>query len=345
MTEDSKKKTILFFCVKTFGYQDIIVEGLRRNNFDVFYYDERPTNSFLTKALLRLRSSLLKRRVTKYYRNILETISAEEINYLFVIRGEVVPRWFLMEFKKNHPRCETVFYTWDSFLNNPYPLNNLDLYDSKFSFDPGDCKNYDLSFRPLFFNDFFNYDKLNKTHRKEFLISFIGTLHSIRFEFFRKLESQLKAHGEIYSYFYIQNILVFLYRVYIEKSIKWIPLKNLSFKPLTQHFIRKTYLRSHFVLDINHPNQRGLTMRTIEVVGLRAKLITTNQHLKSYRFYNPDIFLVLNREDISLNDLKELRKNNSTIDKNFRDALSLEGWLKSIFIQCEPMEFWIAHED
>ena len=40
------------------------------------------------------------------------------------------------------------------------------------------------------------------------------------------------------------------------------------------------YKESEVILDINHPGQNGLTMRTFEALGAGKKLITTNTEIK-----------------------------------------------------------------
>jgi len=347
MTEDSKKKTILFFCVKTFGIQDVIVEGLRKNNFHVIYYDERPSNNFLTKSLIRLNKNFIKRRIDRYYNSILKRITEDDrmFDFLFVIRGEVIPEWFLRKVKNILPNIKLIYYTWDSFQNNPNGLKVLSLFDSKFSFDPKDCHDFNLKLRPLFFSEQFSSCNDSKILTPKFILSFVGTLHSDRFSLFQKIAKKLQSNGETYGYFYIQNILVYFYRVYIERSLNPVPLAILSFKSISPESIRTIYNNSQFILDVNHPNQNGLTMRTIEVIGLRKQLITTNSQIKKYKFYNPESFLVLNgNDDLDADKLKiALATSKTSISEVYYRALTLNGWIESIFIKSEPPEFWITN--
>lgn len=54
--------------------------------------------------------------------------------------------------------------------------------------------------------------------------------------------------------------------------------------------------KSQAVVDIQKSNQSGLTMRSIEILGARRKLITTNEDIKYYDFYNENNIEILNRE-------------------------------------------------
>ena len=40
------------------------------------------------------------------------------------------------------------------------------------------------------------------------------------------------------------------------------------------------------VVDVENPGQHGLTMRSIEIIGLKRKFITTNPDIVNYDFYN-----------------------------------------------------------
>jgi hypothetical protein len=51
------------------------------------------------------------------------------------------------------------------------------------------------------------------------------------------------------------------------------------------------------ILDIEHPKQTGLTIRTLETLGARKKLITTNSSVKDYDFYRDSNICVVDRND------------------------------------------------
>ena len=67
-----KGKNILFFSASLFGYQDEIRKGLCRAGASVDYYDERPANTFLVKALIRINRNLLAGYVDRYYNRIIK---------------------------------------------------------------------------------------------------------------------------------------------------------------------------------------------------------------------------------------------------------------------------------
>ncbi|MFH4210110.1 lipopolysaccharide biosynthesis protein, partial [Acinetobacter baumannii] len=64
--------------------------------------------------------------------------------------------------------------------------------------------------------------------------------------------------------------------------------------------IIKLYAKSNVILDISHPGQSGLTMRTFEAIGAGKKLITTNLNIKEYPFYNSDNIFIISRDKLVL---------------------------------------------
>ncbi|MCV4677987.1 hypothetical protein OFC08_34485, partial [Escherichia coli] len=59
---------------------------------------------------------------------------------------------------------------------------------------------------------------------------------------------------------------------------------DVEFEPLSQSEVVEMMKCSEIIIDIHHPRQRGLTMRTIECIGLNKKIITTNEDIKKYDF-------------------------------------------------------------
>lgn len=345
MSDILKGKRALVLSVQTFGIQTVILNQLRKQGVEVIFFDERPSNNFLIKGLLRINKSILRAYINAYYRNIYECIKSKELNFVLILRGEVVPKWFLQKVKSSYPKVNLIYYTWDSIENNPSSFEILNLFDKKFSFDHKDCEKYNLELRPLFIP----FESLRiKNYTKQqghFKFSFVGTLHSDRFQIFSELKKYLKEQEIAKGYFYIQNYFVYLYRIYLENAFDRIPTHFRYFKELSIDEIRKIYEDSEFVLDINHPKQTGLTLRTFEVLALGKKLITTNENIKNYRFYN-NFIRIIDREEYSnfgnVFENSEERNFNKEFG-DFYESLTVEGWVKSILIENEPKSFWIKN--
>ncbi len=115
-------KKILFLSVQTFNLEVEIKNKLQELGAQVIFYDERPANNNFIKGVIRLKRSLVQKRINAHYKKILVFSEHIKFDYLFVNRGEIVPAFFLEELKKKHPYCFFIFYTWDSFTNHTHPI-------------------------------------------------------------------------------------------------------------------------------------------------------------------------------------------------------------------------------
>jgi len=109
-----KDKKILFLSVQTFNYEKAIANKLRDFGAIVDYYDERPSNTIFAKGIIRFKRNLYKKNIDAYYRKILQQTNAANYDFLFVIKGEVVPKFFLKKFRERNSTCTFIFYTWVS---------------------------------------------------------------------------------------------------------------------------------------------------------------------------------------------------------------------------------------
>lgn len=333
-----KGKRILFLCVQWFDLEKDIVTQLEKHGAEVTYFDERPANNNFTKGLLRINRDLLEKRVKKYYANILDQINDKQFDFLFVNRGEVVPESFLEQFIQLYPNCKRIFYTWDSFANLGHSVNILKYFHKKFTFDKKDASEYEIGFRPLYFMD--RYSKINNTTKNENIdLLFLGTAHSDRYIISNQIADWCKQNDLVpYNYYFMQGKFVYFYKKFFDKSFNAFDYKKLSFKSLTSEEVIELYERSNVILDISHPNQSGLTMRTFETIGAKKKLITTNSNIKDYPFYNPNNICVIDRKQPKLTkDFFTNQYQFQTEEMYYR--CSIDGWIEDIFLGDE-VNFW-----
>lgn len=335
-----KNKNILFFSVQTFNLEKEILSKLQQLGANVDYYDERPSNNNFTKGIIRIKRDLLQIKINKYYSKILLDISNKKYDYLFVNKGEVVPEFFLNEFKKQQPHCHCIFYTWDSFLNNKNAVAILKYFHEKFSFDSDDAVKFGLKFRPLFYLDFYQDIHVDSKAEIKNDLLFLGTAHSDRYRISSNIVDWCNKNDiKSYCYYYMQGKLVYIYKKLFDKTFKDFEYKKLSFESLKAKDLFQLYQDSKVILDINHPGQKGLTMRTFEAIGARRKIITTNSEIRKYKFYDPNNILIVDRENIVLNK-QFFESEYKDIESTLYERMSLRGWLTCLFVKNEP-NIWV----
>lgn len=133
----------------------------------------------------------------------------------------------------------------------------------------------------------------------------------------------------------IKNIKTFIYLFTGIKTYMSFLLKkqsqNLYIKPLCYNNVQELHFNTKIILDLPHPLQNGLTMRTIEAIGANKKLITTNQDIKNYDFYDEDNICILDKENI---DIKSdfFEKQYKRISDDIKNKYSLDSWIEDVFI-------------
>jgi hypothetical protein len=157
-------------------------------------------------------------------------------------------------------------------------------------------------------------------------------VHSDRYKVVKQVEVIAKQAGlRTYFYFYSPSKILFFFQKLLKKEFKNIEKHDVSFIPLSKSNVLDIIKKSKTIIDIQHPSQSGLTMRTLEMLGAKRKLITTNKHIEEYDFYDKNNVLVIDRNqtDINMDFLKSKFQN---IDENIYYKYSLNSWLSHIFL-------------
>jgi hypothetical protein len=286
-------KKVLYVAPKFFGYETEIKNELIRRGAKVDFLLDRPFDSPLLKAITRLRREWVIGAADRYYQAQLNELESADYDYVLVVSGQTLSCDTLASWRKKFPRAEFLLYMWDSFANRQWALDNLKYFDHKFSFDRNDSEKYGLHFRPLFFSPGFEADQKQPP---ELDVSFIGTAHSDRYSVVSKVDKALGNNLSKYWYLYLQAKWVFWVYLLFNRTFRGAKISEFSFSPLNKSSVQSIFVSSKAILDIEHPKQTGLTMRTLETLGAKKKLITTNQNVKDYDFYLEQNICVIDRK-------------------------------------------------
>ena len=321
-------KRILFFPTFTLGYEKHIKAGMERMGAIVDLYDERPDESFLSKAMIRINRDLIAKKINSYHRRILDETRSIRYDYIFFIRCEAFSVDVLKQFREHHPEAKMIVYFWDSFKNNKNSIRVKDVFDKTFSFDRFDCEQYKMTFLPLFYID--QYSNVMKPKSFKYKNLFIGTLHSDRYKVVRDINSFLTRDQCYFSYFYSPSELLYWKLRLTNKEIRSVKRSEVKFKQIEIDYILDLYGQSEIIIDIQHPNQTGLTMRTFECMGAKRKMITTNKDIVNYDFYNTNNILIIDRDNVQIPQ-KFLNNEYEDIQEELYHKYSLTSWLCAVF--------------
>jgi hypothetical protein len=323
---------VLFIAPKFFNYEQEIKLEMERQGYQVDWFDDRPSSSTLTKALIRFNPNLVSSYSDAYFTRIIEGAQSVIYDIVFVLKGEALSVEILELLRKKQKKARFLYYTYDSLKNYKNIIKKLAYFDKAYSFDRSDVSCHSkIIYLPLFYTK--SYENLTVASKKyDFLL--LASIHSDRYVVAERIFNEVnsKSLGDLsnYSYFYYQSQWVFLLMKLFNPQFKKIPWKSVSWKALTHKETINLVQSSRILIDIHHPGQNGLTMRTIECLGARKKLITTNEDVKNHDFYCADNILVVNRENPEVNENFVTSKYKS-IDMATYNKYSLQSWVQEIF--------------
>lgn len=327
---------VLFIAPRFFGYEKEIQRELEAAGCTVDWYDDRPSSTSLMKAMIRLRPELVTKIVNDYFDAIVRQAATLAYDVVFVIKGEALPVAKIQALKQVLSQARFLYYSWDSLRNFKNSHEKLPYFDKVYSFDRFDSiDNGNIKHLPLFYSR--AYETLgqsdNSKEKLDIDLLFLGSIHSDRYLVVQKIWNAVKQFtpaSRLYAHFFYQSKWVFAIRKIVDRQFRAIPWRDVKWNSLSTQSTLELIGRSKILIDIHHPGQTGLTMRTIECLGARKKLITTNPDVQTYDFYNPDNILVVDRVTPVIPD-SFMRTTFHPVAQTIYGKYSLREWLAEIF--------------
>lgn len=288
---------------------------------------DKPNEQVIGKIAGRLHIKMYEEILFRYYKKTIDECGCE-FDYILVIRGEYTPAKAISYLRKKNPNAMMILYMWDSIQNNRGIKDKWPLFDKVYTFDRNDYlqNSQEIGFIPLFFCEEY-LNNIESQTQPIYDIAFIGTAHGDRAKVVKQIEEECRKNNlTMFVYLYSPHILVYYYNKLFNKDYKYINKKDLSFQMMTQKHIYEIYSHTKCVLDIEIKTQTGLTMRTMDILGLKKKLLTTNPDIVHYDFYNPNNILLLDRENVSLNQ-DFLNQPYIELSKDIYEKYSMKSWM------------------
>lgn len=217
-------------------------------------------------------------------------------------------------FKANYPNivkdfteAKMILFFWNhltqKYIDLLHTSREIGVIDSYYSFDPIEAKKYGLYHNSTFYNPcinlplqipdydlFFGGNDKGRTQRAHVILDKCASL----------------------------DISILLYIINGEKGFK-----NKGYLPYPKFL--EFLINSNGILEIMQENQTGLTLRTMEAIFFKKKLVTTNKAIKHYLFYHPDNIFIL-REDSIENLSNFLEKDYHPLEHDKINFFESQNW-------------------
>lgn len=330
-SQNIENKRVLLLIPSFFNYYKAIADELKKSGakqVDVIL------ENFVEKSLLYrfiyVKNDKTRKLYTEQY--YLKKINAIKLSYDFVVvvRGEAITPRIMGGIKEKNPNAIFIMYQWDSVRNNPNCLSIQQFFDYIYTFDPEDADKYNWRYRPLFYIE---AGSDTSTEAKEIDFAMVGTLYYKRAILFNKISDYCNKNSYVFFNHIYSPRFVFLLHKYLLRDTKYSYMRksDVKFFSIDTKELNKIYDKSRVLVDYTADDQTGLTMRTIESLGHRCKLITNNKKVMEsdiYRFGNIYIY------DMDNFDIPRdfIESGYTDLPRSVNHYYSLSGWIESIFI-------------
>ena len=273
---------LLLISPQTYNYHKVLQSACRANDIDFSWLDERPFANPFFKFFSRKFNRLARYLSRKYYFRKISALrdSGFSPSHVLIIKGEAIHQSVISYMRELFPNARFILYFWDSITNLPGAAAISHLFDVTITFDYKDSVEQGWKFFPLFAGNYTLYSRgcldSPETPTPSYDWSFVGAIHSDRILVIDKLCRSSSSHRNYYIFLYAQTFFHLILHS-IRHPFAFLRLKKyIHMNTLDPGLLSDIYSESRCVLDIHHPCQTGVTMRTVEALLSGKKVATTN---------------------------------------------------------------------
>lgn len=312
-------------CVISFdfwGYDAHIVEELRKLNIDSHHINigAYRHKSFSAKIKNTFSKVVLKRNLKNELRQEMILEALQKLgpqDQILVINPELIERKYHEKIRGFSGKY--IAYLYDSLARCPSE-HLFDLFDEIFTFDQKDAKTHN-------FQLITNYNYLPEapvTKNEKYDLVYLASFDN-RLNFLSKIVQKMQGFHLLY-----QVVIVGKKAWKKNLFLKNNPSITYTRKRIPHAEIPNYYQNGKVLLDIIRENQTGLSFRIFEAMALKKKLITNNETIKDYDFYNPENILII-KEDLSNFDKCFFESDYQDLNPKIYHKYTIENWVKTVF--------------
>lgn len=319
----TKTKKIAIITTHSFGYVDFLANKLNAlENVDLVYINIDTIPFSYKNKTSRIANSILKFFFFPSLKDINRTNYIKKVIFkdnlldqVLIIRPDKLQKETLVYLRKNTKRM--ICFLFDGIENFKNQKKTLSYFDTVYSYDKRDVEKNNFEFLPNYI-----YDDEIQNKRITNIVFNISSFDK-RFAFLEKVANYLSEIKVSFRFIIKTNKLI--RHNAIEISNKYLSIGEV-----------KSIISSSLVMvDLQKKNQNGLSFRVFEALGYKKKLITNNQDIVTYDFYNRNNIFVITEESYQV-PLEFFETDYAEIDMEIVNKYKLKNWILEVFkIDCD----------
>lgn len=318
------ERRLLILSPRFFGYHEAMLEAASRIGISADWIDVRASKKVVYKVALKVAPALTRQATQHTLEAALAQVEwSRPPTDILIIKGDGLTAATLKKLRGRAPAARVTLYMWDGVDNVPGVMKIAAEVDRRVTFDPIDAEALGWEFLPLFVRQASRGPDPDTGIFWDW--SFVGSIHSDRHRILSKLaaahsEARFRVHA------YVPNTFVRAAYAIRDPGLLLPGPVPVTRSVLSATEVQEIGAQSRAIVDIQHPRQTGLTMRTIETLLAGNKLITTNQTLKMYDLYHPSRVAVIDRDYPRL-DQEFLQMPFAPIPAEIVQSYHIDTWL------------------
>ncbi len=213
---------------------------------------------------------------------------------------------------KINPDIKVIFYCWNSIKTISQRIDIKKIFANDkiemWSYNRSDCKKYKMKYNPQIWNK----ELIQSNSAPNFDISFIGSPKH-RLDYLREIADYCDKN-HLKTYFYITNC-----KCSFNKNV------DDSFLPY-EEYIKKIASNSRAILDLVTEENYGLTLRPLEALFLKKKLITNYYEIIDEPFYNESNIYLYGRDNRNIDEFLKIPY--EEIQKEVVNMYDCQSWIE-----------------
>lgn len=308
----ANKEKVLFLWLN-----DKEFHAVKAKKRDVAVFQTYKKINVLNKILRRIQISVGLNKIEMWLSNWKNELYKYET---VIIHASILTPPVVQYIRKKEPNIRIIVWYWNP-VDKCVDINKFKKYDCElWTFDEMDHEKYALNYNTQYYFNDVSLPKAGPSVDVFFVGGDKGRIVDLI-----SLKSNLDEQG-ISNYFHItptgkENAA---YREYYSKRI--------SYDDVLRHIVS-----SKVIVDYVSDKQSGLTLRPLEALFFKRKLITNDKSIEKRDFYCKDNIFIIGKDDI--NDLAEfINRPYKEVDSEIVDQYDFSSWLNRFFNSEEKKE-------